>query len=126
MSCNGGPLGFPTVFGHHYLLVSQALYTLGPLSFSLFLSCTHAASLWSHPVKQQSCILCRTCPGHDRGIACLQYHGDYIVSGSSDEKLKVWSVLKKLCLRTLQGNICCVRQPFLACQERWLCFCSTG
>ena len=48
-------------------------------------------------------------PGHGRGITCLQYRGDHVVSSSSDKTIKVWSVPRKVCLRTLVGHTALVR-----------------
>ncbi|CAL9694345.1 unnamed protein product [Knipowitschia caucasica] len=43
--------------------------------------------------------------GHDdHVITCLQFSGDFIVSGSDDNTLKVWSAITGKCLRTLTGH----------------------
>ena len=47
--------------------------------------------------------------GHDRGLACIEFRDDYIVSGSNDCKIKVWSASTGECLRTLTGHDMLVR-----------------
>lgn len=70
----------------------------------------------------------RTFEGHDRGLACIDFkvrsslpvfvhspfiscrlQDDYIVSGSNDCKIKVWSVSSGQCIRTLPGHNSLVR-----------------
>ena len=34
----------------------------------------------------------RTLNGHKRGIACLQYHDRLVVSGSSDNTIRLWDI----------------------------------
>jgi len=51
----------------------------------------------------------RTFEGHDRGLACIEFKDDLIVSGSNDCKIKVWSAATGECLRTLVGHDALVR-----------------
>lgn len=51
----------------------------------------------------------RTFEGHDRGLACIDFKGDLIVSGSNDEKIKLWSASTGECLQTLEGHTNLVR-----------------
>ena len=51
----------------------------------------------------------RTFEGHDRGLACIEFKDDLIVSGSNDCKIKVWSASTGDCLRTLVGHDALVR-----------------
>ena len=39
--------------------------------------------------RSSSCEFVRTLNGHKRGIACLQYHDRLVVSGSSDNTIRV-------------------------------------
>ena len=57
-----------------------------PLSHPHFLSISNSClvQVWS----TQQCEFVRTLSGHTRGIACLQYHGNLVVSGSSDCSIK--------------------------------------
>jgi F-box and WD-40 domain protein 1/11 len=47
--------------------------------------------------------------GHDRGLACVEFKGDLIVSGSSDRKIKIWNANTGSCLKTLEGHNALVR-----------------
>jgi len=51
----------------------------------------------------------RTFDGHDRGLACIEFRDDLIVSGSNDCKIKVWRASTGECLRTLCGHEALVR-----------------
>ncbi|KAF8809643.1 WD40 repeat-like protein [Phlegmacium glaucopus] len=51
----------------------------------------------------------RTFEGHDRGLACIEFKDDLIVSGSNDCKIKVWSAVTGECLRMLVGHEALVR-----------------
>ena len=54
----------------------------------------------------------RTLNGHKRGIACLQYHDRLVVSGSSDNTIRLWDIECGACLRTLEGHeelVRCIR-----------------
>ncbi|KAF7329848.1 WD-REPEATS-REGION domain-containing protein [Mycena kentingensis (nom. inval.)] len=53
----------------------------------------------------------RTFEGHDRGLACIEFKGDLIISGSNDCKIKIWSASSGACLRTLVGHEALVRAP---------------
>ena len=47
-----------------------------------------------------------------RGIACLQYHNDLVVSGSSDNTIRLWDIESGTCLRVLEGHeelVRCIR-----------------
>ena len=46
----------------------------------------------------------RTLHGHRRGIACLQYRGNHVVSGSSDNTIRIWDIECGACLRMLEGH----------------------
>ncbi|KAJ7805601.1 hypothetical protein B0H14DRAFT_3882878 [Mycena olivaceomarginata] len=46
----------------------------------------------------------RTFEGHDRGLACIEFKGDLIISGSNDCKIKIWFASTGACLRTLVGH----------------------
>ena len=59
-----------------------------------------------------SCEFVRTLNGHKRGIACLQYHDRLVVSGSSDNTIRLWDIECGACLRTLEGHeelVRCIR-----------------
>jgi F-box and WD-40 domain protein 1/11 len=45
----------------------------------------------------------RTLEGHDRGLPCIEFKDDLIVSGSNDCKIKVWCASTGDCLRMLVG-----------------------
>ena len=54
----------------------------------------------------------RTLNGHKRGIACLQYHDRLVVSGSSDNTIRLWDIECGACLRVLEGHeelVRCIR-----------------
>ncbi|WKY17105.1 hypothetical protein Q1695_001600 [Nippostrongylus brasiliensis] len=54
----------------------------------------------------------RTLSGHKRGIACLQYRGRLVVSGSSDNSIRLWDIHSGVCLRVLEGHeelVRCIR-----------------
>ena len=55
--------------------------------------------------------------GHENIITCLIIALDrYVISGSQDKTVRVWDVVKKNCIRVLEGHsdfICCIR-----CDER--------
>ena len=51
----------------------------------------------------------RTLTGHTRGLACVDFHGDIIVSGSSDMSIKIWSATSGQCLSTFKGHEALVR-----------------
>lgn len=45
-------------------------------------------------------------------IACLQYRGNIVVSGSSDNTIRLWDIEHGSCLRTLEGHeelVRCIR-----------------
>ena len=46
----------------------------------------------------------RTFEGHDRGLACIEFKEDLIVSGSNDKKIKIWNANTGECLRTLAAH----------------------
>ena len=75
-----------------------------------------------------TCEFVRTLSGHRRGIgkqlvffcmieinypsACLQYRGNIVVSGSSDNTIRIWDIEHGTCLRTLEGHeelVRCIR-----------------
>lgn len=51
----------------------------------------------------------RTFDSHSRGIACVEFDGKWIVSGSSDQTIKVWNAETGECLHTLVGHTDLVR-----------------
>ena len=51
----------------------------------------------------------KTLDSHSRGIACVEYDGEYIVSGSSDQSIKVWNATTGECIHTLLGHTDLVR-----------------
>ncbi|VDN42065.1 unnamed protein product [Dibothriocephalus latus] len=56
--------------------------------------------------------LVRTLTGHRRGIACLQYRAPLIVSGSSDNTIRIWDIETGVCFRVLEGHdelVRCIR-----------------
>ena len=42
--------------------------------------------------------------GHERGLACVQFHDSKIVSGSNDKSIKVWDSVTGNCVATLEGH----------------------
>jgi F-box and WD-40 domain protein 1/11 len=46
---------------------------------------------------------------HQRGIACLQYNGRFIVSGSTDETVKIYDIDQKMEIACLKGHTNLVR-----------------
>jgi F-box and WD-40 domain protein 1/11 len=47
--------------------------------------------------------------GHTRGLACVQYTGNIIASGSNDHTIKIWDVDSGECIRTFIGHTDLVR-----------------
>mgnify|MGYP001792902745 CR=1 FL=1 len=69
-------------------------------------------SLWLQVWSTSTCEFVRTLNGHRRGIACLQYHGNLVVSGSSDNTIRLWDIEFGSCLRVLDGHeelVRCIR-----------------
>ena len=60
----------------------------------------------------------RTLHGHRRGIACLQYRGNHVVSGSSDNTIRIWDIECGACLRMLEGHDDLVRYDKREGKER--------
>ncbi|CAF4192023.1 unnamed protein product, partial [Rotaria magnacalcarata] len=59
-----------------------------------------------------TCEFVRTLLGHKRGIACLQYRDKIVVSGSSDNTIRIWDIECGACLRILEGHdelVRCIR-----------------
>jgi WD40 repeat protein len=46
---------------------------------------------------------------HSRGIACVEYDGQYIISGSSDQSIRVWNAITGECIHTLEEHTDLVR-----------------
>ena len=70
------------------------------------------SSLWLQVWSTSTCEFVRTLNGHRRGIACLQYHGNLVVSGSSDNTIRLWDIEFGSCLRVLDGHeelVRCIR-----------------
>ena len=42
--------------------------------------------------------------GHTAAVRCVKYNGEFVVSGSYDWTVKVWSPETAECLHTLQGH----------------------
>lgn len=52
--------------------------------------------------------------GHNAPITCLHLEGDFLLSGATDSKIRLWNVLSKQSLSTvLQGHRKSIRQVFL-------------
>ncbi|OMH78418.1 F-box/WD repeat-containing protein lin-23 [Zancudomyces culisetae] len=52
--------------------------------------------------------------GHTKGLACVQFDGKTIVSGSNDHTIKVWDAEKGICKHTLKGHTDLVRTLYFA------------
>ena len=49
---------------------------------------------------------------HHTILACLQYRENIVVSGSSDNSIRIWDIEHGTCLRTLEGHeelVRCIR-----------------
>ncbi|KAL3319631.1 F-box and WD repeat domain containing 11 [Cichlidogyrus casuarinus] len=59
-----------------------------------------------------TCTYVRSLIGHRRGIACLQYRDRLVVSGSSDNSIRIWDIENGVCFRILEGHdelVRCIR-----------------
>ncbi|KAF8336580.1 WD40-repeat-containing domain protein [Cantharellus anzutake] len=67
--------------------------------------------LISSPASNSDCApsRLRTLSGHTRGLACVDFHGDIVISGSSDMCIKIWSAKSGECLTTFKGHDALVR-----------------
>lgn len=61
--------------------------------------------IWHWP--KQLCA--RTIPAHDKGIACVEYDGRRIVSGSSDHKVYIFDAVTGVNVADLKGHTALVR-----------------
>ena len=70
--------------------------------------CSVLLQVWA----TSTCEFVRTLNGHKRGIACLQYRDNLVVSGSSDNDIRLWDIENGQCIRTLNGHeelVRCIR-----------------
>jgi U3 small nucleolar RNA-associated protein 13 len=65
-----------------------------------------------------SSISCRLFKGHSESVVSIAVKGDYIVSGSRDNTLRLWSVSEEKCLFVGQGHTDVVSAVALIEQER--------
>lgn len=61
--------------------------------------------VWRWP--EQFCV--RTIPAHDKGIACVEYDGRRIVSGSNDQKVSIFDAITGVNVADLRGHTALVR-----------------
>lgn len=61
--------------------------------------------VWDWP--KQFCV--RTIPAHDKGIACVEFDGRRIVSGSSDHKVYIFDAVTGVNVADLRGHTALVR-----------------
>lgn len=69
--------------------------------------------------RKQSCVFHRSTllNGHSDAVSCLLSLGHWLVSGSWDNNIKVWSVDKWVCVRTLSDHSGAIRS-LCACNEK--------
>jgi WD40 repeat protein len=72
-----------TLFGHH-AAVNSVILKGGHIATA---SGDRTIKLWDKDGK-----LLKTFIGHARGIACLAYDGETLVSGSSDHQIRIWNI----------------------------------
>lgn len=53
-------------------------------------------------ILHNSCI--GVLQGHGAAVRCVRFNGEYIVSGSYDHQIRVWSAVEKKCLHVLTGH----------------------
>lgn len=61
--------------------------------------------LWDIPSGE----VIRVFAGHARGLACVEWSGDRIASGSNDHQIRIWNVNTGVCLAILKGHTDLVR-----------------
>ena len=69
--------------------------------------------------RKQSCVFHRSTllNGHTDAVSCLLSLGDWLVSGSWDNNIKVWSADNWVCVRTLSDHSGAIR-ALCACHEK--------
>ncbi|KAL7751389.1 hypothetical protein RI367_003249 [Sorochytrium milnesiophthora] len=66
-------------------------------------SADHTLKRWSLDGDQHRCLV--TLAGHTAEVFCLALHPNYVVSGSGDCTIKLWSMQDHRCVRTLEGHL---------------------
>ena len=69
------------------------------LSILMYVNICDLRLLYQQVWSTSTCEFVRTLNGHRRGIACLQYRDRLVVSGSSDNTIRLWDIESGTCLR---------------------------